>query len=184
MTMTEEERANYEAPDLARTLLVRLGLADPEQLNTFAPEEDKQLLFHSCDTTQGVNCAIRKVANALIQGKLDTKRANTLLYALQSCLATIRIEQDAGPPRPRQLRLAAAEVLEDTTCTDTSPTKSSAPAEHQAANTKPTRAPKSTPARAPAAARGGQRSKAKHAPRSKHGRSGTTRHTASTDDED
>jgi hypothetical protein len=165
-------------------LLVRLGIADPEQLKAIAPEED-ELLFHACDTTQGVNCAIRKVANALMQGKLDTKRANTLLYALQSCLATIRVEQEAGPPIPRPpLRLAAAEVMEDTACTVTSPTKSSASAEHQAASTRPTRATRSTPAHAPAAKRGDRRTKAKSAPRSKHGRNGTTRHTASTDDED
>jgi hypothetical protein len=184
MTMTPEERANYEAPDLARTLLVRLGLADPEQLNRMDPEEDKELLFHACDTTQGVNCAIRKVANALMQGKLDTKRANTLLYALQSCLATIRIEQEAGPPRPRPLRLAAAEFTEDTPCTATSPKKPSASAELPATSTKPTRATRSTPAPARAAQRGARRSKAKSAIRSKRGRSDTTRHTESTDDED
>jgi hypothetical protein len=126
MSMTPEERANYEHPDLARTLLVRLSIADPEQLNAIAPEDDKELLFHACDTTQGVNCAIRKVANALMQGELDTKRANTLLYALQSCLATIRIEQEAGPPRIPQLRLAEAEFTEDTPCTAPEPAATTA----------------------------------------------------------
>ena len=46
MTMTPEERETYESPDLARMLLVRLGIADPEQLKAIAPEED-ELLFHA-----------------------------------------------------------------------------------------------------------------------------------------
>jgi hypothetical protein len=107
-TLTDEERAVYEGPDLASTLLVRLGMIEPSQVEKQTRKKRRRLR-----TPKDVIRAISDVAAELEEGEIQPQIARTRLYALQTLLVAMRMHaesepQPALPSRPLQLEGVAS----------------------------------------------------------------------------
>ncbi len=92
-TVTDEERAVYEGPDLASTLLVRLGMVEPHQIEKQTRKRRRRLR-----TPKDVIRAISDVVADLEEGEIQPQIARTRLYALQTLLVAMRMHAESEPP--------------------------------------------------------------------------------------
>jgi len=107
-TLTDDARAHYNGPDLASTLLVRLGLMDPEEAER-ASSPPRRSRRRRLRTPKDVIRAIGDVVSEIEAGEIDPPAARARLYALQTLLVALRMTMtnDPEPALPERLQLEA-----------------------------------------------------------------------------
>jgi hypothetical protein len=117
-TITDEERACYEGPDLASTLLVRLGIMEPSQVDRKIRSKRRKYR-----KPKDVIRAISDVAAELEEGSITPQMAKTRLYALQTLLVAMRMQTESDPqPHPRALPSGPLELKGIACCEPPEPT--------------------------------------------------------------
>ena len=86
---------NYDGPDLASTLLVRMGLMSITEAEAHTkPTRRRRLL----KTPDHVIRSITDVTNRIHDGTVDAKTARAELYALQTLLVAMKMRPELTPP--------------------------------------------------------------------------------------
>jgi len=103
---TDEARANFESSDLAATLLVRMGLMEPADVERIARRDRKPR--RRLRTPKDVIRAIGQVVAEIEAGTLQPQAARARLYALQTLLVAMRMQAEGElANEPLQLNASA-----------------------------------------------------------------------------